>query len=216
MSPTLAPTDLRFSVVILAAGASTRMGQPKLLLPWNDTSVLGHLLNQWRTFRPQQIAVVIASGDKAIPRELERLHADDVFRLSNPHPDLGMFSSIKVGASWPGWSPAITHWVLSLGDQPQVRRQTFERLLVEGTRRPEWICQPARNGRPRHPVLVPLGHLRQLATAEEENLKQFLAARSQTRHVFESDDAGLDIDLDYPADLERAQELARTYSMGNA
>jgi hypothetical protein len=65
-------------------------------------------------------------------------------------------------------------------------------------------------------VLVPLGHLRQLATAEEENLKQFLAARSQTRHVFESDDAGLDIDLDYPADLERAQELARTYSMGNA
>jgi len=40
--------SLRIGVVILAAGASSRMGQPKLLLPWNDTSVLGDLLNQWK------------------------------------------------------------------------------------------------------------------------------------------------------------------------
>jgi molybdenum cofactor cytidylyltransferase len=191
------------------------MGEPKLLLPWNGTSVLGHLLNQWRCFNPQQIAVVMASGDKSIPRELEGLCADDVFRIVNHHPEQGMFSSIKAAASWQEWSPAITHWALSLGDQPQVRRQTLERLLMEGSKCPERICQPARNGRPRHPVLLPLQHLRQLASAPEENLKQFLAARSEARHVFESDDAGLDIDLDYPADLERAQALARSYPTGD-
>jgi len=203
------PVSLRIGVAILAAGASSRMGQPKLLLPWNDTSVLGHLLNQWRPLRAQQIAVVAAPDDKALARELEQLHAFDVFRLTNPHPDQGMFSSIQAAAAWSGWSPAITHWVLSLGDQPQVHAKTLERLLAEGRKRTEWIWQPARHGRPRHPVLMPLPHFRRLATATEENLKQFLATHSETRHVFESDDAGLDIDLDYPADYERARELAR-------
>ena len=31
-------------VIILGAGASSRMGRPKLLLPWGDTSVIGHLI----------------------------------------------------------------------------------------------------------------------------------------------------------------------------
>ena len=38
----------RFGVVILAAGASSRMGKPKLVLPWGKTSVLGHLIEQWK------------------------------------------------------------------------------------------------------------------------------------------------------------------------
>ena len=35
-------------VIILGAGASSRMGRPKLLLPWGDTSVIGHLIRQWQ------------------------------------------------------------------------------------------------------------------------------------------------------------------------
>ena len=35
-------------VVILGAGASARMGEPKLLLPWRGTTVIGHLISQWR------------------------------------------------------------------------------------------------------------------------------------------------------------------------
>ena len=39
--------SVRVGVVILAAGRSRRMGKPKLLLPWGETSVLGHLIRQW-------------------------------------------------------------------------------------------------------------------------------------------------------------------------
>ena len=35
-------------VVILGAGASSRMGRPKLLLPWRDTTVIGQIIRQWR------------------------------------------------------------------------------------------------------------------------------------------------------------------------
>jgi CTP:molybdopterin cytidylyltransferase MocA len=38
-----------FGVVILAAGASTRMGTCKLLLPWGEKTILTHLLDQWRS-----------------------------------------------------------------------------------------------------------------------------------------------------------------------
>jgi molybdenum cofactor cytidylyltransferase len=202
----LGPEQLRIGVVILAAGASVRMGRPKLLLPWGGTSVLGHLLAQWRKLQPQQIAVVLARDDATLPRELAALQAHDVFQLMNDDPTRGMFSSVQVAAAWTGWSPAITHWLISLGDQPQVRMETFAHLLAEAAKHPEWICQPARNGRARHPIVLPAAPFRLLAMAEEENLKQFLAARGDTRHVFESEDPGLDLDLDYPEDYERARQ----------
>ena len=47
-------------VVVLAAGASSRMGRPKLLLPWGDTTVIGHLIANWQTVGARQITVVVA------------------------------------------------------------------------------------------------------------------------------------------------------------
>ena len=32
------------TAIILAAGRSRRMGQPKMLLPWGETTVLGHVI----------------------------------------------------------------------------------------------------------------------------------------------------------------------------
>jgi hypothetical protein len=48
-----------------------------------------------------------------------------------------------------------------------------------------------------------------------ENLKQFLAVHTEARHIFESDDAGLDIDLDYPADYEKARQFAGFHRPGS-
>src|SRR5256885_15527865 len=66
-------SPLILGVTILAAGASSRMGKPKLLLPWGETSVFGHLIGQWQALGAKQIAAVHGAGDKAIGRELDRL-----------------------------------------------------------------------------------------------------------------------------------------------
>ncbi len=62
------PTAGKFAlgVVILGAGASSRMGQCKLLLPWGNTSVIGHLIRQWQSLTAHQIAVVLAAGDEVL------------------------------------------------------------------------------------------------------------------------------------------------------
>jgi molybdenum cofactor cytidylyltransferase len=204
------PASPTFSlgVVILAAGSSTRMGKPKLLLPWGKTSVLGHLIAQWKAFGAKQIAVVCASDDQAIRLEMDRLGFPVRDRIINPAPQRGMFSSIQCAAQWPGWDAAITHWAVVLGDQPHLERQTLRRLLDFSAAHRASVCQPARLGHGRHPVLLPKSTFRQVATSTAATLKEFLAGRSRKFAFCELDDPGLDLDIDYPEDYQNALQKA--------
>jgi CTP:molybdopterin cytidylyltransferase MocA len=177
------------------------MGRPKLLLPWAGTTVLGHLLRLWRGVGADEIAVVCARGDAPITAEIAR-DGGAVHSLENPAPDEGMFSSVQGAARWEGWAATTTHWALALGDQPQVSDGTLRHLLDFARARPGEICQPARHGRPRHPVILPAAFFRALAAWTGPTLKDFL--QQHPRALCEMDDPGLDLDLDTPADYERA------------
>src|SRR6516225_5725334 len=100
----------QLGVVILGAGRSSRMGRPKLLLPWGETSVLGHLAGQWRGLGAGQVTVVCAGGDDTLAAELDRLEFSAENRIVNPEPTRGMFSSIQCAALWSGWRHELTHW----------------------------------------------------------------------------------------------------------
>jgi CTP:molybdopterin cytidylyltransferase MocA len=139
-----------------------------------------------------------------IASELDRLGIGPRDCIENPQPQLGMFSSVRCAAQWPGWQPSLTHWLLSLGDQPHVQTTTLRALLEFASQHPAQICQPARRGRPRHPVLLPRDVFGELARTPAENLKDFLLAWPDRCLSFESGDAGLDFDLDEPADYVRA------------
>lgn len=195
-------------VVILAAGRSTRMGKPKLLLPWGETSVLGHLIKQWRSLGAKHIAVVCAPGDQPIQVELDGLGFAEKDRIINPVPERGMFSSIQCAAQWPGWQAALTHWALVLGDQPHLRPQTLRLVLDFSAAYPTKVCQPARCGHGRHPVLLPKTVLRQLAGSTAATLKEFLVARSREAALCEVDDPGMEVDIDWPEDYDKAVDLA--------
>jgi len=195
-------------VIILAAGASSRMGKPKLLLPWGETSVLGHLIKQWQGLGAKQIAVVHGTGHKAIGSEMDRLGFPVANRIANPQPERGMFSSIQCAASWGGWNSALTHWVIALGDQPHLRRETLRQLIEFNASQPDGICQPSRHGRPRHPVVLPKAIFERLKDSREETLKQFLQHNASALTLREMDDPGLDFDMDTPADYEKALRLS--------
>src|SRR5229473_6847631 len=92
-----------FGVIILAAGRSTRMGRPKLLLPWGPTSILGHLIQLWQGLGAAQVVVVHAADDLVMLAELDRLPFSAYDRVANPDPDRGMFGSILCAARWRSW-----------------------------------------------------------------------------------------------------------------
>jgi molybdenum cofactor cytidylyltransferase len=190
-------------VVILAAGRSSRMGQPKLLLPWGDTSVLGHLLRQWHALEARQIAVVCARGDPFVQAELQRLNSISSELILNPTPDQGMYSSIQCAAVWAGWNASLTHWAIVLGDQPHLRQATLRSLVSFCVANPEQICQPSHQGRPRHPVLLPKTAFGRLAGSPALTLREFLLAGNVA--ICELPDPGLNLDLDTPEEYAVAR-----------
>ena len=191
-------------VVILAAGRSTRMGRPKLLLPWGRTSVLGHLIRQWRRLGAEQVAVVCAAGDQATQAELDRLRFPKQDRIANPAPERGMFSSIRCAAQWPGWNGALTHWAIMLGDQPHLRHETLRRALEFTAAHTDAVCQPTQGGHRRHPVFLPRRAFLRLAGSAAADLKEFLSAMPRPVALCELEDPGLDLDIDRPEDYQQA------------
>lgn len=205
------PANPQFSlgVVILAAGKSSRMGRPKLLLPWSGTTVLAHLIHLWSQIPATQITVVHAESHDILA-ELERLRFPFENRVQNPQPQRGMFSSIQCAARWTGWNLQLTHWAIALGDQPQLKLVTLKRLAAFAEQQSEKICQPGYHGRPKHPVIFPKKEFRILADSMAGNLKDFLGSRSNALRSIELDDDGLDFDMDTPQDYEKALKHFRS------
>src|SRR5438552_18542235 len=98
------------AVVLLVAGASSRMGKPKMLLPWGKSTIIGHLIGVWKQLRVEDLAVVCAPRDQALNAELDHVGLPREHRIVNPDPARGMFSSIQCAAQWKGWDAKITHW----------------------------------------------------------------------------------------------------------
>jgi molybdenum cofactor cytidylyltransferase len=193
----------RLGIVILGAGASSRMGQPKLLLPWRGTTVIGHLISQWQQLGAAQIAVVMRAHDAAFAGELNRLNFSKSERIENPQPERGMFSSIVCAASWTGWRPEISSWAVVLGDQPHLRSETLRELLVFSARHPEAICQPTFEGHARHPVILPCPAFEELKHSGAATLKDFLKLSPQSHVQCPVADAGLSLDMDRPEDYRQ-------------
>jgi molybdenum cofactor cytidylyltransferase len=207
---TVLPPPSKLGVVLLAAGASSRMRRPKLLLTWGRTSVVGHLLRQWRGLRARQIAVVCRGGDRRLAAELDRLRFPALGRIENPRPERGMFSSIVCAAHWDGWEEAVDAWVIVLGDQPHLSGTTLGALLAFQRRHQQAVCQPAYGGHGRHPVILPRRAFLELKNCRATTLKDFLRETSAAVLQCPIDDPALALDLDWPADYERLSPAGKS------
>jgi molybdenum cofactor cytidylyltransferase len=195
-------TRSNLAVVILAAGRSSRMGRTKTLLPWGDSTVIDHIIQQWRSLSAGQIAVAIDSSNEAL-RDL-LVSIPEIFTITNPHPDFGMFSSIQSAARAHLWKTHITHFAIALGDQPQIKFSTLQTLANTPFTS---VLQPAFQDKPLHPVLLTRAVFEQIANTQAPHLKAFLS-EIPSRQTVEINDPGLKLDLDTPEDYQKALALS--------
>jgi len=111
--------------VILAAGGSQRLGRPKQLLPYGDTTLLDHALGTARACAFDQIVCVLGAGGDAIRAAVD-LRGVNV--VSNDDFGTGCSSSIAVALGAVG--PRADVLVLLLADQPGVTPATVATLLA--------------------------------------------------------------------------------------
>jgi molybdenum cofactor cytidylyltransferase len=105
-------------LVILAAGNSSRMGQPKQLLPFDGESLVRRSVRLGLLSGCFPVTVVLGANSLLIGTELEDL---PVFVAQNPDWEAGMASSIRAGlANTLHVLPTVGAVIISLCDQPLV------------------------------------------------------------------------------------------------
>ena len=118
--------EARVACLVLAAGASSRLGRPKQLLPFGDGVLLDAVLATARRCGFDQLVLTLGGASDEVRRTVDTTGFDVV---ENDEYATGCSSSIA--AAIPALHPGTDVVVLLLGDQPGVRAETV-RLLLEG------------------------------------------------------------------------------------
>ena len=122
--------------LVLAAGGSRRLGQPKQLLPFREATLLDHTVATARACAFDQLLVAVG-GDANEIRARVTLEGAEV--VVNPGFGAGCSSSIAVAID--ALDPAATVLVLMLGDQPGVVPDTVRALLAGRGDAPLAVCR---------------------------------------------------------------------------
>jgi molybdenum cofactor cytidylyltransferase len=145
------------SGIILAAGASTRMGRPKQLLPLGDRCLLQHVIDAAAASCLDEIIVVLGHRAGEI-RETLQLPARRAVRIVVAVDYLqGQSASLRAGLR--AASPGAHGAAILLGDQPRVTSQLIDRVAREYLSSAPAIARPVYSnpggGRvPGHPVVL--------------------------------------------------------------
>lgn len=134
--------------IVLAAGRSTRMGQPKQLLPFRGRTVLEWVVDHALASALRRVIVVLGHEAQAVKPLMEQRRVTTVV---NPCYETGQSSSLKAGLrELAGDCDAA---LFLLGDQPLVTAQTIDLILAAYSDSPSPIVMPTFDGRRGNPVL---------------------------------------------------------------
>ena len=186
------------SSIILAAGASTRMGTPKALLDWGGEPLICYEIRQLQEAGVDEVIVVLGHRSDEIRRKLAKVQCRV---MNNPHFHAGRSRSLHIGAKAVNRDASAI--VIQNVDQP--RPATFLRDLIQAHREGTVATRPAFAGHHGHPIVVS-GSLRtelMAATDETEGIRGVLRAHTGEITDVPADDMG-EIDINTPDDYQAA------------
>jgi CTP:molybdopterin cytidylyltransferase MocA len=221
------------SAVLLAAGASTRFGSPKMLapVPPEGRPMLAAVIDTWSWAGFAEIVVVLGHGAEKLRARIEerflrveegggdggpgdpRLaagHVAPVRFVENPDWESGMFSSVRCGLA--AADPSSTHVALSPADLPFLRESSL-RTVLSATNLPEadsrTLLVPVCGRRRGHPLVIPAALVaRVLSWPAGDRLNRLFAEPDVKVLHLEGFDETILTDVDRPADLAAASALA--------
>lgn len=131
-------TSTRVTGVVLAAGSSRRLGQPKQLLPFRDSTLLGETLRMARGCGFDQLIVTLGG---AADQVRQAVSLDGLQTVEVDDPGSGCSGSLRVAIGQVDADSAGI--VLMLGDQPGVTAGTVTRLVARGRGHQIAVCRYA-------------------------------------------------------------------------
>jgi len=145
------------AAILLAAGESKRMGEPKQLMPFGQSTMLEQTVDNLLNSKVGEIIVVLGYKAEEI---LGKLASRQVKTTINPAYRQGMSTSIRAGLNLV--ADHIQGIMISLGDQPLIDSQTINRLVDEFRNHTKGIAIPTYHGRRGHPVIFAIRYKEEL------------------------------------------------------
>lgn len=192
--------------IILAGGASARMGRDKALLTLGGTSFIRRIIRVYAEAPVGQIVVVLGPDSEKVQEEISH---EDVVVVENLNPAGGQISSLNIGiGSLEGRETAgiLAHPV----DHPLVSSDTILALLKTASANIGSIVLPVCDGRRGHPLYFPAAVFQELREAPPDaGARAVVRAHANGIIEVRTDDRGILADIDTQEDYERVQRNLR-------
>lgn len=199
---------MKTAAILLAAGLSTRMGAPKMLIPWGGRPVVRVMARKFLAAGIDHVVVVTGSGREEVENSLRGLRVRPVF---NPRYREDMATSVQAGVAS---VPTETEFLfITPADHPWLSVTTITGLLDAARENPPLaIFQPVFEGRGGHPLGLRVGvsgdppaDLRTeiLQAPDGWTLRDLLRKNAGRLFRWPCQDPGCLRDLDTPEDLLR-------------
>jgi molybdenum cofactor cytidylyltransferase len=185
--------------IVLAAGASTRMGRPKALLPVGDRSFLRRILDTFQAAGLKEAVVVVGPTQREVIAEIEAGGFGRV--VVNPQPERGQLSSLIAGLDALD-RPGIVSVLVTLVDVPLVNASTVATLLDRAGSSAAPILRAVHRNRHGHPVVFKCETFDALRHADP-SIGAKAVLRAYAVEDVEIDDPGVVEDVDTPEDYAR-------------
>jgi len=183
------------------------MGQPKMLLPWGETTVIGQVVETLARAGVTEI-VVVAGGERAeVEKALQGTPAQVVY---NPeYRDGEMLHSFQVGLS-NLLVRDISAALVVLGDQPQIEEKVARSVIEGQPADPYRIVVPSYRLRRGHPWLLPRAWWEAaMALKPPKTLRDFLSEHEGMIDYLVVDTPTVLQDLDTPDDYRQSAPAAQ-------
>lgn len=191
------------AAVILSAGASSRMGRPKALLPYREGTFLEHLIEATRHPRIGVTRIVLGAGADGI-RSAAKL--DDSVVVVNPEWEKGQLSSI-CAAIRNLEDIATDGLVLCPVDHPLVSARLVGELVDGFYAMSKLIVVPTYDGRRGHPAIFSSALYPELLAAPvEKGARAVVWAHSADVLEVATDEEGVVLNLNDPQMLHHVNE----------
>lgn len=191
---------MTIAAIVLAAGQSKRMGQPKLVLPWGDTTVIERVIGVLSQATLDPILVVTGGAHQAVAALVENSPARPIFNPRFMNDD--MIYSLQVGLENLGEN--VEAAMIALGDQPQIEIVVVRQVLQGFRDTHAALVVPSYQMRRGHPWILNRSLWREIMhLSAPATLRSFLNSYLSLTNFVKVDTPSILKDLDTPEDYTR-------------
>jgi molybdenum cofactor cytidylyltransferase len=193
----------RVGAIVLAAGLSVRMGEPKMLLPWGDEPVIRRVCREGIASGAHRVIVVTGANRDAVEKAIADLPVEPIF---NPDYAQGeMLSSVQAGLR--ALEGAADACLIVLGDQPQIEGKVVAGVIQAYFEGRGGIIVPSYQMRRGHPVVMDCQFWPELLALPPDGApRDVVRAHEDAIYHLVVDTPSVLGDLDTPEDYRRAME----------